>query len=125
MSLKMKIHFQSGFSFSSFFLFQGTCPFFQALTGLIPFFATIKGLWNSYGDVWIIDTKGLSNKWWYDLYFRKGDNKIMTFDSIPPNHLHLVESYDDDEENDLQKRVESTVKKLSKKRKFLCYGGTR
>ena len=80
-------------------------------------FATIKGLWNSYGDVWIIDTKGLSNKWWYDLYFRKGDNKIMTFDSIPPNHLHLVESYDDEEENDLQKRVESTVKKLSKNKK--------
>lgn len=60
------------------------------------FATTNRDLWllpNDKNDVWAIDTKGLPNKWWYDLYFRKddNDNKILTFEPIPPNHLKLYD----------------------------------
>lgn len=53
---------------------------------------------NSYevGKQWLIgkciliDTKGLKNKWWYDLNFPIGDAAIMTLDPVPKEHLHLV-----------------------------------
>jgi hypothetical protein len=61
-------------------------------------FATNKGLeniWRKNMDIWEIDTKDLSNKWWFDLNFY-GENDdyqhkhIMTFEPIPPEHLELV-----------------------------------
>jgi len=59
-------------------------------------FATNNTLWDSTNDVWVIDTKGLPNKWWYDLYFRKYDGKILTFEPIPPNHLELINKEKED-----------------------------
>ena len=52
--------------------------------------------WHDGADVWQIDTEGLPNKWWYDLNFFYGkqsdsDKKfIMTFESIPADHVKLI-----------------------------------
>jgi len=61
-------------------------------------FATNNTLWDATNDVWVIDTKGLPNKWWYDLYFRKesNDGKILTFEPIPPSHLELIDKQKED-----------------------------
>lgn len=64
-------------------------------------FATVEkdGWYNKVikGDVWRIDTTNLKNIWWEDLNFYRHEdpNKepvdcVMTFDSIPTEHLELV-----------------------------------
>jgi hypothetical protein len=54
-------------------------------------FATKDQLWSGgSGDVWVIDTKGLVNKWWSDLYFKSLGTHILTFESIPRNHIKRV-----------------------------------
>lgn len=61
-------------------------------------FAAIKeDGWHKGGDVWRINTTNLKNKWWVDLNFyrHKDPNKepvefLMTFESIPPEHLTLL-----------------------------------
>lgn len=47
-------------------------------------------LW-SVGTCFEIDTQGLNNKWWRDLNFRTGP-AIMTFDSIPADHIRVISS---------------------------------
>ena len=58
----------------------------------------IYNVWHAGDDIWQIDTKGLPNKWWYDLNFFYSGNKrdkmyIMTFESIPADHLKLLNEY--------------------------------
>ena len=58
----------------------------------------IYNVWHAGDDIWQIDTKGLPNKWWYDLNFFYSGNKrdkmyIMTFDPIPADHLKLLNEY--------------------------------
>lgn len=51
-------------------------------------------VWES--DKYVIDTKGLSNKWWKDLNFFNKSKKspaIMTFSDIPVEHIRLSNSY--------------------------------
>lgn len=56
-------------------------------------FASGGRLWNKNEDIWVIDTEGLPNKWWMDLYYKKGDNDyVFTFEPIPPDHIKRVEN---------------------------------
>jgi hypothetical protein len=56
-------------------------------------------LWQrGIGDVWRIDTKKLSNKWWDDLNIGDKSKAIMTFDPIPPKYLKLSKKSIDLEE---------------------------
>lgn len=57
-------------------------------------FATnIREYWDNKYDVWRIDTRGLDNKWWYDLNFYPNLPSyvpIMTFEPIPAKNLKLI-----------------------------------
>ena len=51
-----------------------------------------KDWWDSTydDDIYRIDTSNLNNKWYADPNFDLGDNRIITFESIPPNSIKLI-----------------------------------
>jgi hypothetical protein len=40
-------------------------------------------------DVWLIDSKGLNNKWYEDIH-AGGEDSYFTHEPIPPHHLELI-----------------------------------
>ena len=41
-------------------------------------------------DIWIIDTKGLPNKWYKDIFGGGEEESILTHEPIPPHYLELL-----------------------------------
>ena len=46
-----------------------------------------KTVIDSTYDVWRVDTKGLTNKWYLDTFYNKG---VVTDEPIPPSNIKLI-----------------------------------